>query len=154
MGHAYFRYKKEDRYYYMQPRWLLREGDNKPVKEKSKKTYENWRPFTNEGYESDDEEGTVVAYSLDNSLPLWVEKLSTGERLSGHTVVLPTIGFLEVKDKPSNEVIKRYGRILSTNDKICELFFDPEEDDVDQYLTERIRHRLAKKNKEENKKGE
>jgi hypothetical protein len=154
MGHEYFRYRKEDRYYYMEPRWLLREGDNKPVKTKGEKTYENWRPFTNEGYESDDEEGTVVVYRLDNNLPLWVEKLSAGERLGGQTVVLPTIGVLELKEEPTDEAVRRYGRIISTNDKICQLFFDPKQDDVDLYLTERIRRRLAKKSKEENEKGE
>jgi hypothetical protein len=145
MGREYFRYKKEERHYYMEPRWLVREGDNKAVKIKSEKTYENWRPFTNEGNESDDEEGTVVAYSLENRLPLWTERLSDGKRLSGHTMVLPTIGFLEIKDKPTDEAIRCNGRIISTNDKICQLFFDPDEEDVDPYLTERIKRRLAKK---------
>jgi hypothetical protein len=154
MGHEYFRYKKEDRFYYMEPCWLLGEGENKAVKEKGKEPSVNWKPFTNEGYESDDEEGTVVAYCLDNSLPLWTQKLSTGKRITGQTMVLPTIGVLEVKDEPTEEAIRQNGRIVSTNDKICQLFFDPEQDDVDPYLTKRIQHRLAKKIKEENEKGE
>jgi hypothetical protein len=100
------------------------------------------------------EEGTVVAYSLDNKLPLWVKKLWNRERLGGQTVVLPTIGVLELKEEPTDEAVRRYGRIISTNNKICQLFFDPEQDDVDLYLTERIQRPLAKKRKEENEKGE
>ena len=154
MGHEYFRYKKEDRYYYMEPCWLLCEGDNNAVSKKAEKTYEHWRPFTNDTYESDDEEGMVVAYSVDKGLPLWVERLSNGKRLGGRTIVLPTAGLMEVKDEPTDAAVRRFGRIVSTNDKICQLFFDPEQDDVDPYLTDRIQRRLAKKIKEENEKGE